>query len=238
VDLAVSYQPQTIIAAARGLEIAAVGRLIEHPLTTLLFLEARGFSKPADLSGLKIGYTVPGLMDILLAAFAKINHIDSYTPVNVGFAIVQALTAGQVDAVMGPFKTYETVTMRHKGIRAAFFELEKWGIPDYDELIFVCSHTTRQKKEAPIRAFVQAIDEAIARVRANPQQALKSYFAAVAEADRKIEADAFALTLPYFAHTQHFDHQKWQRFADFAVVHGLIPKPVNVAAILPAKAAN
>ena len=39
VDLAVSYEPQTIIAAARGLDVMVVGRLIEHPLTTLLFLK-------------------------------------------------------------------------------------------------------------------------------------------------------------------------------------------------------
>src|SRR5210317_361615 len=34
VDLAVSYEPQTIIAAARGLDVVVIGRLIEHPLTT------------------------------------------------------------------------------------------------------------------------------------------------------------------------------------------------------------
>ncbi|MGD9876986.1 ABC transporter substrate-binding protein, partial [Desulfococcus sp.] len=32
VDLAVSYQPQTVIAAAEGMDVIAVGRLIEHPL--------------------------------------------------------------------------------------------------------------------------------------------------------------------------------------------------------------
>jgi putative hydroxymethylpyrimidine transport system substrate-binding protein len=35
-------------------------------------------------------------MDILLEAFAKLNHIEQYTPVNVGFSIVQSLTAGKV----------------------------------------------------------------------------------------------------------------------------------------------
>ncbi|MBW2252252.1 MAG: ABC transporter substrate-binding protein, partial [Deltaproteobacteria bacterium] len=45
VDIAVSYQPQTIIAASEGLNIIAVGRLIEHPLTTLLFLKGKGINK-------------------------------------------------------------------------------------------------------------------------------------------------------------------------------------------------
>ncbi len=46
VDIAVSYEPQTIIAAARGLEIVAFGRLIEHPLTTLLFMKNSGIKIP------------------------------------------------------------------------------------------------------------------------------------------------------------------------------------------------
>ncbi|MGD9024568.1 MAG: ABC transporter substrate-binding protein, partial [Desulfobacterales bacterium] len=123
VDIAVSYEPQTIIAAARGLEIVAFGRLIEHPLTTLLFMKDSGIKVPKDLEGKKIGYTVPGLMDILLAAFAKLNNIENYTAVNVGFSIVQSLTAKKVDAVMGPFKTYETVTMAHRGYEVGYFEL-------------------------------------------------------------------------------------------------------------------
>ena len=109
IDLAVSYQPQAIIAAAGGLPVKVVGRLVVHPLTTLLYLKSSGFSNPAELSGKKIGYTVPGLMDILLAAFARINGIEGHTPVHVGFAIVPSLTSGRVAAVMGPFKTYETV---------------------------------------------------------------------------------------------------------------------------------
>ena len=143
VDLAISYQPQAIIAAARGLDIVVVGRLVEHPLTTLLFLEGHGIEKPSDLEGKKIGYTVPGLMDVLLTAFARLNGIENYQAINVGFNIVASLTAGKVDAVMGPFKTYETVTMRSKGLEAGYFELEKHGIPDYDELLFVCGPVSR-----------------------------------------------------------------------------------------------
>ena len=58
VDIAVSYEPQTIIAAARGLDVIVFARLIEHPLTTLLFLKGQGIETPQDLSGKKIGYTV------------------------------------------------------------------------------------------------------------------------------------------------------------------------------------
>jgi len=232
VDIAVSYEPQTIIAAARGIDITAFGRLIEHPLTTLLFLKDRGIQTPQDLEGKKIGYTVPGLMDVMLAAFAKLNDIRQYTPVNVGFAIVQSLTAGKVDAVMGPFKTYETVAMAHKGYAVEYFELEKWGIPDYDELIFVTGRKAITENPKMMAAFSRAIDRAIAYSRANPTTALEYYFKAVPEADRKMESDAFKQTLPYYAHHQMPDQKRWQQFADFALKYGLIETPVDVKTIL------
>jgi putative hydroxymethylpyrimidine transport system substrate-binding protein len=232
IDLAISYEPQTIIGAARGLDIVAVGRLIEHPLTTLMFLEGRGIEKPADLSGKRIGYTVPGLMDILLEAFARLNSIQAYTSVNVGFAIVQSLTSGQVDAVMGPFKTYETVEMNHRGYAASFFELEKHGIPDYDELVFVGNRSIWEKKKAAVEKFLAVIDRAIQSTRRDPAQALADYLAAVPEADRRTEADAFHLTLPYYARQLTLDPIRWQKFADFALKYGLIDQPVDVRRLI------
>jgi len=233
VDLAVSYEPQTIIAAAEGLPVRVVGRLVEHPLTTLLFLKEKGYSDPSALSGKAIGYTVPGLMDVLLKAFAKINGIENYTAVNVGFNIVAPLTSGQVDAVMGPFKTYETVTMAAKGIEAGYFELEKWGVPDYDELIFICGPASLTRKADAINGFVKAVARGLADARTRPEDALRAYFQAVPDVDQAIERAAFERTRPYFAQTQAIDQDRWQAFADFALTHGLIDRPVKVAALLP-----
>jgi putative hydroxymethylpyrimidine transport system substrate-binding protein len=231
-DLAVSYQPQTIIAAAQGLPVKALAPLVVHPLTTLLFLEDKGIRQPADLSGKKIGFTVPGLMDVLLKAFADINQIKDYTPVNVGFTILPALVSNQVAAVMGPFKTYETVGMAQHGYTAKFFELEKYGIPDYEELIFVCGPKALKDKPAAVRGFVMAIEKALGYTRAQPDNALALYLSAVPQADKKIETQAFELTRPYFADTQGHDLVKWQTFADFALKNKLIDTPVDVNTII------
>lgn len=232
VDMAVSYQPQTIMAASRGLDIKVVAPLIVHPLTTLLFLENKNIKKPTDLSGKKIGYTVPGLMDVLLKAFATINKIENYTPVNVGFTILPSLAANKVDAVMGPFKTYETVGMAAHGHTAAFFELEKWGIPDYEELIFVCAPSTLKTKSNAVKAFVNGLENAFIYTKAHPEQALAAYLSAVPEADKKIETRAFELTRPYFAVKIGHNFEKWQRFADFALKYELIESKVDAAKLI------
>ncbi|MEX1302267.1 MAG: ABC transporter substrate-binding protein [Desulfotignum sp.] len=232
VDLAVSYQPQTIIAADQGLTLKVIAPLVRHPLTTLLFLADSGIDHPRSLSGKKIGYTVPGLMDVLLNAFASINQIQDYTPVNVGFTILPALVSGKVAAVMGPFKTYETVGMAQHGYKAAFFELEKWGIPDYEELIFVCSPAVLDKKQDAVKGFVLALEKAFAYVADHPEKSLTTYLDAVPQANRKMETDAFALTRPYFAKTLGHDPDKWQTFADFALTHGLIQNNVDTARLI------
>lgn len=232
VDLAVSYEPQTIIAASEGLPVRVVGRLVAHPLTTLLFLKAKGYAAPSALSGKAIGYTVPGLMDVLLDAFAGINGIEGYTAVNVGFNIVPALTSGRVEAVMGPFKTYETVTMAAKGIEAAYFELEQWGIPDYDELVFITGAATLDTKADAVQAFMRAVARGLDDARDRPEDALQAYFKAVPDVDQTIERAAFQRTRPYFAYSQTLEPERWQAFADFALEHRLVTRRVDAPALL------
>lgn len=227
VDIAVSYEPQTIMAADAGLKVKAVAPLVVKPLTTLMFLD-KSIKTPADLSGKKIGYTVPGLMDMLLKGFADINGITDYTPVNVGFTILPALASKQVAAIMGPFKTYETVTIQQQGIEPRIFELEKYGIPEYEELIFVVGATTLEKKKKAIRGFVLAIHKALDEIKKHPENALSIYFKALPEVDKEIETKAFALTAPYFAAPgQISDPGKWQVFIDFSLKYGLIKNTIN-----------
>ena len=232
VDLAVSYEPQTLMAVGQGIDVRVVGRLIGHPLTTLMFLDNSDIAQPGDLNGRAIGYTVPGLMDVLTDAFARVNGITDYKPINVGFSIAPALVKGRVDAVMGPFKTYETVTMAAEGIETRYFELEKWGIPDYDELIFICGPKTLAAKKKRIQAFVMAVSQGIEAIEASPDDALADYFKALPDADRKIETAAFKLTRPYYAASQACDHGSWQAFADFSLKHGLIEHKVDVGGLL------
>jgi putative hydroxymethylpyrimidine transport system substrate-binding protein len=119
--------------------------------------------------------------------------------------------------------------MAHKGYKAGFFELEKWSIPHYDESVFITSQKTMQKKQAAMAGFRRAMGLSIARVRQNPPQAFEDYIKQVPEADRKIENDAFRLTLTYLANGQLLEVARWQLFADFALKYGLIDKVVDAA---------
>jgi ABC-type nitrate/sulfonate/bicarbonate transport system substrate-binding protein len=79
-----------------------------------------------------------------------------------------------------------------------------------------------------MRAVARGLEDA----HHQPEAALQAYFKAVPDVDQAIERAAFERTRPYFAQTQVVDQERWQTFADFALEHGLIDHPVNVATLL------
>ncbi len=232
VDLAISYAPQVIVSAAEGVPVRVVGRLMEHPLSTLLFLDGKGIHSPSDLSGKRVGYTVAGVMDVLLDAFSKLNGVKGISPVNVGFSIVQSIASGKVDAVMGGFRNYEVVEMLQQGMKPSTFPLEEWGIPDYDELVFVTSPGFAQSNPQVIRGFRKALDRGIHVSLANPEKALEIYFRAVPEAQRHLEKEVLGKTLPFFARSQDLDPARWKKFAVFALKWRLIGRSIDTDRLL------
>lgn len=231
-DISVGYEPQTLIAVSEGISVLAFGRLMDRPLTCVLFLDNGTIKKPGDLSGKKLGYTVPGLMDLLLDGFAKCNKISDYTKINVGYSIIPSLVSGQVAAIMGPFKNIEHITARHQNVKTAYFELQKFGIPNYDELIFITGPATWQKKSQALRAFRDSVREAVEFIDENASTAFDDYLKSVPDADAKIEKDTFAATVPNLARNQKFEEADWQKFADFALQSGIISKPIKVGKVL------
>ena len=58
-------------AASEGVPVLVIGRLIGHPLSTVLYIKDRGIEKPRDLNGKLMGYTVAGMEDVLARAFVN-----------------------------------------------------------------------------------------------------------------------------------------------------------------------
>ena len=51
VDLAVSYQPDVLLARDQGADVVAVGALVQKPLTSLMSLGNKGITDPKQLAG-------------------------------------------------------------------------------------------------------------------------------------------------------------------------------------------
>ncbi len=224
VDVAINYQPEVVIARSEGLDVVSIGVLVEHPLTTILFLKDSGIQNPKDLEGKKIGFAVPHLQEILFQAFADYNGIQKYELINVGFNITPSLLTHKVDAVIGAYRNYEKNELELEGKPAGFFALEENGIPDFYELVFITNSKTLNAKKSVLQGFLRAVQRAIDFCRTHPEEALQLYFQANPDVRKDLDRKAFEDTLPLYAHRQVQDEEIWERFTDFAIQYKLVEK--------------
>jgi len=189
----------------------------------------RGIKTPADLKGKRIGYAVPHLQEILFRAFARYNGLkdSDYELINIGFNITPSLLTHKVDAVIGAYRNYEKNEVELAGKKPGVFLLEKNGIPDFYELVFISSDKKIKEKREALVSFVSAIDEAIKWTRAHPDDALSLYFKANPDVRKKLDRKAFYDTIDLYAHSQVQSYEKWDRFIKFALKEGIIKKSVK-----------
>ena len=223
---AVNYQPSVTIARSQDLPVKAIGVLVEHPLNTISFLKKSGIKTPEDLKGKKIGYAVAPLDVILFETIAQKAGLKKgdYELINIGFNITPSLLSGNVDAVIGAYWNYELNELALEGQEAGYLPLEKHGVPDFYELVFITNDTFLQKQPKTVKQFMQAMNAALEFTTTQPDEALAAYFAANPEVRKELDERAFRDTLPVFATTQQMSAEKWHRFAEFGYTHGLIKK--------------
>ena len=92
-DLAISYEPEVMLAREQGLDVVAVGALVNRPLTSMIWLKKSGIKGVADLRGKTIATAGIPYQDAYLKtilARANLSPADVKT-VNVGFGLLPAL---------------------------------------------------------------------------------------------------------------------------------------------------
>ena len=54
-DLAISYEPELLLARDKGLKLVSVGAIVQRPLTSIMSLQGEGRPRPRDLQGKRVG---------------------------------------------------------------------------------------------------------------------------------------------------------------------------------------
>ena len=233
-DLAVSYQPQLHLQVAEGMPLVRVGTLVATPLNCLLTLKDGPVKTIADLKGGKIGFSVAGVSEAVLAQMLKHNGLsmDDITLVNVNWSLSPSLMSKQVDAVIGAFRNFELNQMEIEGVPGRCFYPEQEGIPAYDELIYVANPDKMNKDQ--IMRFLAATEKAVQFIVNEPDASWKIFAGTSPELQDELNAKAWVDTLPRFALTPAaLDHGRYQRFEAFLNEAGLLKatRPVSELAI-------
>jgi putative hydroxymethylpyrimidine transport system substrate-binding protein len=147
VDLAISYQPSVTMARSEGLPVVSIGSLVQHPLSSILYLKSSGIKTPADFKGKKIGYSVEPLYRVLFEAVAENSGLKKtdYEAYRVGFNLVPPLLSGKIDAAVGSFRNVEAIQVELEGHPAGVFAFEDYGVPDFYELVIIANPDTLKK---------------------------------------------------------------------------------------------
>lgn len=236
-DLAISYQPQLHLQVAQGLPLQRVATMIATPLASLVVLDKGPVRKIADLKGRKIGYSVGGFEEALLATMLETHKIAAtdVTLINVNFALSPALLSGQVDAVIGAFRNFELNQLALEGSPGRAFFPEEEGVPPYDELIVVAARERAGDKR--LRRLVDALERATIWLINHPEEGWRTFAAAHPDLDDELNRRAWRDTLARFAlRPAALDRARYERFAAFLKGRGLIkeiPPLAGYAAELP-----
>jgi putative hydroxymethylpyrimidine transport system substrate-binding protein len=199
VDLAISYEPELLIARDKGAQLVSVGAVAQVPLTSLMSLK-RGIDGPRDLRGGRVGtagipYQSAYLQTILQRAGVP---VDSVKETNVGFNLVPAMLSKRVVATLGAFWNVEGVQLQRAGRRPHIIRMEQVGVPTYDELILVARKDTLAERGDDVRAFVQALARGYEAARADPAAATDALVRAAPDLDPRFALASVKASLPAF----------------------------------------
>jgi putative hydroxymethylpyrimidine transport system substrate-binding protein len=237
-DLAISYEPEVLLAADKGLDVEAVGAVVGSPLTSLISLPRGGVTSAASLNGKTVGTAgIPYQSDYLETILQTAGlPSSSAEEVNVGLNLLPALIGGRVDAILGGFRNIEGIDLGLRGLDPRIVPVDRLGVPTYDELVLVARTSTVQGHPEAIRAFIAALARGTDYARTHPQEAANAVLSAGKGLDpmqTRAEVDA---TLPLLAPPQghpygYMDPNSWRAYAQWMAEHDLIsgaPRPSDV----------
>jgi len=189
---------QVLLARAQGLPLVSVtGWYQQYPIS-IVSMADKNIKTPQDLRGKKIGLPGPfganyvGLRALLYTAGIQESDV---TLDSIGFTQVEALAAGQEDAVVG-YAANEPVVLRSKG-----YAVNEIRVSDFVQLAsnsIITNETTLAQNPELVRAFVAAFLHGLQDTISDPDAAYeisKKYVENLAQADPLVQKQVLGTSI-------------------------------------------
>lgn len=241
VDVAISYEPEVLLARDQGLKVVSIGALVQRPLTSLIALPEKHVSGVTSLAGKTVGTAgIPYQTAMLrtMLAHAKVEP-SRVREANVGFNLVPAMLSGKVAATLGGYWNYEAIQLRLMHKRPTVIPVDQAGVPTYDELVLVVREGEAHTDGQDLRAFLQALTRGEHAVRSNPAAAAALVVKANPSLEPKLQLESIKQTLPAAQPANASDPFGWQNptawatFGSWMLAHGLLTHDPNTSGLPP-----
>ncbi len=234
-DLAISYEPELLLARDQGLRLVSIGALVQRPLTSIIAVRGAHVAKVSDLAGKTVGtagiaYQSAELQTALQSAGVSPSKVRE---VNVGFNLVPAMLSGKVAATLGGFWNYEAIQLQRLHKQPVTIPVDRAGVPPYDELVLVVREDEARTRGQDLRAFLQALTRGERDVRADPAAAATLVVNANPSLDPKLQLASIEQTLPASVPTAQGkpfgwqDPSSWASFGSWMFAHKLLAHDPN-----------
>jgi putative hydroxymethylpyrimidine transport system substrate-binding protein len=230
-DLAVSYEPELLLARAKGAKLVSIGALVQRPLTSIISLGGRNaIRRPAELEGKKVGTAGIPYQDAYLQTILQDAGADParVKPVDVGFNLVPALLTKRVDATLGMFWNVEGVQLRRQDKEPVILRMDQVGVPTYNELVIVAREADVRSRGPVLRRFMRALARGHEQLRKNVDSGVDALVKANPDLKAGLQRAQVEATLPAFFprdKTKPFAYQRgkdWQRYTQWLQEHKVI----------------
>ena len=217
VDVAISYEPEVMLARDKGAGLAAIGAIVQQPLTSIVSLGYKHITGPADLRGKRVGDAGIPYQHAYLDTILARAHVPagSVKEIDVGANLVPAMISGRVDATLGAYWNYEAIQLAQDGKRPNVIRVNDAGVPDYNELVLVARESEIANRTNVLRRFVQALARGYQSVRSNPQAGVNALVSANPSLDAKLQLASVRATLPAFFPAKAGEPWGWQDSAQW-----------------------
>lgn len=241
VDMAISYEPELLLARNQGLKLVSIAALIQRPLTSIIALPNQHIHTVADLAGKRVGTAGIGYQTAELRTALQAAGLppSSAKEVNVGFNLVPAMLSGKVAATLGGFWNYEAIQLQQMHKHPIVIPVDRAGVPTYDELVLVVREDEITSRATDLRAFLQALTRGEQEVRSDPAAAASLIVKANPSAELKLQVASIKATLPATLPADHSkpygwqDQAAWAAFGHWMLVHRLLRTNPNAGTSPP-----
>ncbi|HXA53956.1 MAG TPA: ABC transporter substrate-binding protein [Solirubrobacteraceae bacterium] len=240
VDMAISYEPQLLLARDEGLKVVSIGALVQRPLTSIIAPASSHVTSVASLAGKRVGtagipYQAAELQAALRHAGVSPTKVKE---VNVGFNLVPAMLSHEVAATLGGFWNYEGIQLQLRHQHPTVIPINEAGVPNYDELVVVVRTETAHHDGVDLRAFMQALTRGERAVREDPKAAAKLLLAANPSLEEKLQVESIERTLPAAQASEGHPYgyqnpEQWAAFGAWMYSKGLLKSDPNTTGLPP-----